>query len=177
MTRMLAQALILAMMLTAPPAADADLAEQVRDTVRQLRADELKERDAAEKKLLELGPAALDNLPAANDQMPEEMRQRLARIRLRLEQTRAEAAAGGTHVTLKVDKQPLSEVLKTLEKLSGNRIVSRVAEMAPAGGGAPAEPTVTLDVKDVPFWQVLDQVLDQVGLTVDITATDEGKPL
>ncbi|MCE9548375.1 MAG: hypothetical protein K8T25_23115, partial [Planctomycetia bacterium] len=46
-----------------------------------------------------------------------------------------------------------------------------------AGGGAPAEPTVTLDVKDVPFWQVLDQVLDQVGLTVDITATDEGKPL
>ncbi|MCE9556841.1 MAG: hypothetical protein K8T91_26130 [Planctomycetes bacterium] len=175
---MFAPVLMTAFLLVAQPAAPADLENQVRDLVRQLNADSKDERDAAQKQLLELGPPILDQLPIPNSRMPAEMRQRVERIRLQLEQKRAETSVDGTRVTLKVDKRPLSEVLAMLEKLSGNQIVSRLPVPEDGQGGGAAEPTITLDVKDAPFLQVLDQVLDQARLTLDIFATtDDGKPL
>ena len=173
---MFAPVLLTTLLVLAQPAAGA-LENQVRELARQLSADSIEERDAAEKQLLELGPGVLDHLPIPNERMPAEMQQRLSAIRLRLEQKRAAASVGGTRITLKVDKQPLSDVLAQLEKLSGNKIVSRNPQRDDGMGGA-VEPTVTLDVKDMAFWEVLDQVLDQTQQTVDVfQTTDDGKPL
>ena len=175
---MFAPVLLTTIILVAQPAAAADLENQVRELVRQLSAETVEERDAAEKHLLELGTPILDHLPIPNSRMPAEMRQRMERIRLRLQQQRAEASVGGTLVTLKIDQRPLSEVISTLEKLSGNKIASRLAVPVEGQGGAATEPVITLDVKDVPFLRVLDQVLDQAHLTLDSFATtDDGKPL
>jgi len=171
---MFGQILLAASLMVAQPAGD--LENQVRDLVRQLAADTIEERDAAEKQLLELGPPILEHLPPPNPRMPAEMRQRVERIRLQLQQQRAAGAVDGTRVTLSVKDRPLLEVLAELEKLSGNKIVPRlhaVDDMA-----VDDQPKITLSVKDVPFWQALDQVLDQAHVTIDIFALDDnGRPL
>jgi hypothetical protein len=172
---MFGQILLTATLLLAQAAGD--LENQIRDLARQLGADTIEERDAAEKQLLELGPQILEHLPAPNTRMPAEMRQRIDRIRLQLQQQRAAASVDGTKVTLSVKDRPVGEVLAALEKQSGNKIVSRLRggdEM----GAAEDQPKVTLDVKNVPFWQALNAVLDQAQLTIDVLAMDDnGIPL
>ena len=38
--------------------------------------------------------------------------------------------------------------------------------------GAAGEPAITLDVKNAPFLQVLDQVLDQIGLLTGVNSSE-----
>jgi len=172
---MFGQMLLAASLILAQPAED--LESQVRDLARQLGADTIEEREAAEKQLLELGLPILEHLPPPNQRMPAEMRQRIDRIRLQLQQQRAAASVDGTKVTLSMKDRPVGEALSALEKQSGNKIVARLPG-ADGMGDAEDQPKITLDVKDVPFWQALNQVLDQAQLTIDIFAMDDnGRPL
>ena len=85
---------------TGPPQKPiAKLARQISRLVAQLNDDRAAERDAAEKKLLELAGTNtaqsdrfLDALPKDNDQMPLAVRERLSRIRQQVEDRVAKAA-------------------------------------------------------------------------------------
>lgn len=142
---------------------DANLRRQVNRLVRQLDADELADREAAEKELVELGPGVLDVLPATNNRTPAEVRQRLARVVKELEGRAAQSLTTPAKITLK-GTLTLADALKALEEQSGNRIAGGYDEQA--------DSNVTCDFKEVPYWDALDQILDQVSLDVRNSASE-----
>lgn len=144
-----------------PPAKD-DLKLEVGRLVRKLDADQLADREAAEQSLLEKGPPALGFLPEVDDKTPAEVRVRLTRIRQKLQQAVAEAAVKPTLITLKADAMPLSKVIAAMTEQSGNKITDHREQF-----GQPADDlTVKVDFEKTPFWEALDKVLDQTGLTL-----------
>ena len=142
----------------APPAVE--LKSQVARLVKQLDHSQLAQRDAAERELAALGPAILDLLPNITRQTPAEVKERLTRIRRRLEATAAEAVTRPARVTLR-GPQKLSSVFAELEKQTGNRVVDYRAEFNQQA----TEIDITGDFQDKSFWEVIDAVLDQGQLT------------
>src|SRR6476660_4935489 len=111
----------------AAPEADPQLARQVGRAISQLNDDRAAERDAAEKKLLELAGTStavadrfLQALPKETEQMPVAVRERLARIRKQVEDRAAKAATAATTITLAAKDMPLKEVIAVIEKQTGN---------------------------------------------------------
>ena len=143
------------------PAADEALRTQVRGLVRQLDAPQLVRREEAEQALVRLGPKVLDLLPRSPDRMSAEVAQRIARIRQRLERVMAQSAGRASTVTLR-GEMPLPEILSKIEQQTGNKIVLEARGRGPADqGGAPE---LEVDFDETPFWEALDQVLQQTGL-------------
>ncbi len=152
----------------APP--DEALARQVAALVRQLDSVQLTERDAAEKELRELGPAVLPMLPAISDRTSAEVAKRLERLRQQLMREQATEATRASLVTLRGKKLPLAEVLAEIAKQTGNPISDHRADF-----GQQADPRhVDVDLDKTSFWQALDQVLDQAGLTLYGFAGERG---
>lgn len=145
----------------------------VRKLVRQLDSPRLQERQAAEEELIRLGPAALPSLPTVTDQMSAEVQQRLGRIRQRLQQQLTASFAEPSHLTLVGEAVPLSKVLDEFRKQTGNVVQLRRAE----GEAAETGPTVKVNFDKTPFWQALDQVLNQVQLRVYPYGEQEGLQL
>ena len=77
--------------------------------MRQLDSDQLAQRNAAEEALIQKGPAVIDLLPAATDRMSAEVRDRLARIRQKLQQAAVESSVKPSLITLNGDAMPLSK--------------------------------------------------------------------
>ena len=140
--------------------ADAAFQREVDRLVRQLDAPQLAERDAAEEALLNLGPKVLEFLPPPAALKSPEEKSRVARIQQKLQRLVAESAAKPSLVTLHGNALPLSKVLAALEEQSGNKIVRK------GFGQQESDPALKVDFNKTPFWQALDQVLDQAGLTV-----------
>lgn len=163
-TWLLAGALLLGQVTHAPQP------PSVARLVAELDAPERSRRDAAEQQLLKLGPAALAELPATDASMPAETRLRLTRVRGQLERSRAEQSIQASRVTLVGGDLPLSAVLTDIEKQTGNRI----ADFRPQFGERPADVRLKLNLRDVPFWRALDEILDQAKLTVYSFAGSEG---
>ncbi len=145
----------------AAPKSD-DLKPEILRLVRQLDSDELSQRDAAEQALIGKGPSVLDLLPADNQRASAEVRERLRRIRQKLQQLAVAATLKPALVTLHADALPLSKILVALEEQSGNKIVDYRAQF----GQAAADPALKVDFDKTPFWQALDEVLDQAGMTI-----------
>lgn len=150
--------------------ADRDLSRQVSRLVDQLNDDRGVQRDVAEKKLLELaGDSAAQSdrvialLPEANDQMPLAVRERLTRIRQKIEDRTAKSAVEGTTVALNADKMPLTEVFAAIEKQTGNKLKDN-RQQDPAE--ADAAGNITIELKDEPFWSAVDKILDEANLGV-----------
>lgn len=139
-----------------------ELPGQVRRLVRQLDAPELARRDAAEAELLKRGPAVLDLLPPQTEQTSAEVRQRLTRIRQKLQQQSADAAAQASVISLQADAMPLSKVLAEFSHQSGNAIVDYRKKF----GQPTTDPVLKVSFNKTPFWPALDQLLDQAGLTL-----------
>ena len=140
--------------------ADAAFQREVGRLVRQLEAPQLAERDAAEDALVKLGPKVLDFLPPPAELKSPEVKSRIARIQQKLQRVVAESAAKPALITLRGNSLPLSKFLAALAEQSGNKIVRK-------GFGQPEnDPTLKVDFEKTPFWQALDQALDQAGLTV-----------
>lgn len=164
--------LLTAQVESAQPSSRDELKAEIRRLVRQLDAPELARRDAAEAELLKRGPAVLDLLPLPNDRTSAEVRQRLDRVRQKLQQQAAETAARSSTVTLHADAMPLAEVLAKLSRQTGNTIIDQRGKR---GDGADDGPTIKVDFDKTPFWPALDQVLDQANLRIDPFA-DSDKP-
>jgi hypothetical protein len=155
--------LIVCSLLGQPPQpTNEDLKLEVRRLIEELDSDELARRDAAEQALIEKGPAVLDLLPADNRRLSAEVRQRLARIRNKLQQLAVAATLQPALITLRADGLPLFKILDALKQQSGNTLVDYRAQF----GQPVSDPKLKVNFDKEPFWQALDQVLDQAGLTV-----------
>jgi hypothetical protein len=150
---------------------DPQFARQVSRVIGQLNDDQAAERDAAEKKLLELaGTSAaqteqlLQALPKNTDQLPLAVREKLGRIRKQIEDRAAKAATASTTVTLSAKQLPITEVLKAIEKQTGNRFVDNREQQADQPNVAPTP--ITIELKNEPFWPAIDQILDQSKLGI-----------
>jgi hypothetical protein len=142
--------------------ADADLKAEVQRLVRGLDAPQLAQREAAEAELLRRGPAVLDSLPPLSDRTSAEVRQRLDRVRRKLQQQAADAVAAASTITLHGQAMPLSKVLAALQEQSGNAIVDYRRRF-----GQPAtDPMLHVDFQRTAFWPAIDSVLDQARLTL-----------
>ncbi|MCA9184817.1 MAG: hypothetical protein KDA99_04335 [Planctomycetales bacterium] len=144
----------------AAPTPDVDLKQQVAQLVTQLDAEDAQLRQAAEQQLVELGPNVLSHLPVPGRDMAPEIKTRLQRVRSRLETLVAEQTSRASRVTLK-GTMPLSEALEKIQQQTGNKIV----DYRDRFGQQSEDASVSVELDGVPFWQALDEVLDQVGLT------------
>ena len=90
--------------------AEPDLQAEVDALVRQLDADDLATKKAAQEKLTEMGTKVLPLLPQIDAQTPAEVKIRLGIVRNQLEKQIAEKATQGSRVTLS-GSMKLSEVL------------------------------------------------------------------
>jgi hypothetical protein len=133
-----------------------------RALIRQLDAAQLTKREAAEHALLERGPAVLDLLPPITDNLSAEVRQRLGRIRRRLEDLAAGTSAEASHITLHAEAMPLGQILHAFEEQSGNPLVDFRARF----GQPVTDPKLTLRFDKTPFWPALDQLLNEAGLAI-----------
>jgi len=145
-------------------AADLSLPLEVRRLVRQLDAPQLARRDQAEQRLIELGPQVLDLLPPAADHASAEVRQRIGRVRQKLQRALAESVVQASRVSLSGEGLPLSKVLAAIEEQTANKTVDErfAPPQAPAAG-----PLLDVAFEQTPFWEALDEVLDLAGLSID----------
>lgn len=139
-----------------------ELPAEVRRLVRELDSSELAVRDRAEAALLELGTAVLEHLPDASARLSAEVKQRLGRLRTKLERASAERSTQASRVTLEADAMPLSEVLAALSEQSGNKIIDYRNDF----GQDADDPKLKVAFRDTTFWEALDRVLDDAALTV-----------
>jgi hypothetical protein len=165
-----AAVLIAATLVTSGQAADeATLGPEITRLVELLDRGTPSERSAAERELVELGLAPgnsetlLKLLPMPNDDMSQEAATRLARIRGQVQTRMAEQAVAETRVTLDVTDALLADVLKEIEKQTGNRVVDYREQF---GEEAP-EKKLTLKIDDQPFWAAMDQILSVRGRRSD----------
>lgn len=139
----------------------ADKKAEVSQLVRQLENRERETRDKAEAELREMGPIVLSLLPEIDARTSGELKQRLLRIRDDLEKTQLSESAGGSSVTLH-GKMTLMDALAKIEEQTGNSILDYRARLNQQSD----DTELTLDIEAVPFWEALDQILDQAGLSI-----------
>ena len=136
---------------------DDELAVEVERRVAQLDAKKLSDRREAEKMLFLLGPRILEFVPKESDLPSAEMRQRLRRIVSRLEKLQSEVSIDATAVTIS-NAKTLGEALKQITRQTKIKFDGQFNESLP----------VVIDVKKVPFWTAVDEVLDQALLDVNV---------
>jgi hypothetical protein len=153
------------------PAVDPQLARQVGRFIGQLNDDRAAEREAAEKKLLNLAGTStaeadrfLAALPKETEQMPVAVRERLARIRNEVEDRAAKAATAATKITLSAKDMPLKDVIAAIEKQTGNKFIdTREQQGDPANAKGPR---IDIELKEERFWPAVDKILDQAKLGI-----------
>ena len=142
--------------LASESAAKVDLQAEVNRLVRQLDDNERAQREAAEKALVELGVGALNLLPPITPRTPAEVKERLGRVRKTLETTSAESIAQPSLVTL-AGEMTLTAALQAMEQQTGNRVT----------GYERRSGKVKVAFDKTPYWQALDEVLDQANLNIN----------
>ena len=140
--------------------APADVAAQVRRLVRQLDAGELDARNKAEEEVLKLGPTALESLPTEATGSAE-LQQRVDRIRQTLERRASDQAMQGSKVMLS-GLMNLEDVAADIEKQTGNKIIDYRKRF----GQNVTNPQFKLEIKNAPFWQAMDAMLDSTNMSV-----------
>jgi hypothetical protein len=157
---MLTSILLASCLIAADPTAKVAKSE-VDNLVLKLNDDHADVRAKAETQLIKLGPSALDVLPKPESQTDAAPRDALRRVFKALLAARAEAGVSASTVTLH-GRLKLSQVLAEIQKQTGNNITA-----PPQPAGVPAvDPEVKVEFDKTPFWTALDDVLDQVALSV-----------
>ena len=144
-----------------PARGEADPAE-VETLFKQLAADDFRDRDAARKGLIDLGDEAVPHIKAlaakAND--PETR----AAVEAVLQGIDARSVSGPSLITLDVTDAPAEEVLRAIAKQAHAEL-----PVWPEGAfqrGPLKDRKVTLKVKRQPFWNVMKDLLPELGLHV-----------
>jgi len=123
----------------------------------ELDSDRLSVRDAAEAKLLSIGPEVIEYLPAVNSNSSDEWRMRIDRLRSSLEQLEIQRLTKPALVTL-LGTMTGRDALTKIAVQTGNAIgLSEVPNL---------DRSVVTDFDETPYWEALDEVLDQLELTV-----------
>jgi hypothetical protein len=148
------------------PAAEVSFAE-VRRALRNLEADELQTRDAAETRLIEMGAGVIPFLPEVTPRTSGEIKVRLQRIRQALQATVIEEFFAASLVTLQGDF-PLDDALTQISKQTGNQIVLQNQESL-------STRTIQADFTQEPFWSALETIMSQVGLRINPFSTTQNE--
>jgi hypothetical protein len=139
-----------------------DLAKEVKRLVLLLDDDQQAKREAAEKDLVALGPDVLPLLPSVSGgRTPAEMKTRLTRVRAALMKVAVATTTKMALVSLS-GEMPVSKAIAELAKQSGNPLVDYREKFNQEA----RDPMIKVELKDVPFWQAFDTVLDAAGLSV-----------
>ena len=159
---MLTTILVLAVLGQAASSAAAEpLPAKVQALLKQLGANEMAQREAAEKELLAIGPEVLALLPATTARTPAEEKVRLGRVRATLEKAAAEAVTRPALVSL-AGEMKASEAIAKISAQTGNKLIDYRERFNQEG----ADPQIKVALDKVPFWQALDTVLDAASLTI-----------
>ncbi len=143
--------------------------DEVRRLLRELDAKSLKERDEAEKSLIELGESILSFLPEIDANTSGEMKIRLQRIRQQLQTVEIENYFEFSKVTLS-GKMSLTAAIESITKQTGNKIMLE-------GEDAFESLEVELNETDSPFWSVMDKLMMQTKLRVNNFTAGDGLSL
>lgn len=139
---------------------------EVRRLIRGLTSDQLSERDAAEKQLLQIGAAVLPFLPEISSSTSGELKVRLQRLRSQLQTSQISSFFAASRLSLS-GKMPLLAALEKVSQQSGNRIHVE-------NSTAYANTEIDLVADQQPFWQVMDQILAQAELHINAFSSQEG---
>lgn len=133
--------------------------DTVRSLVRGLDGDELAQRDAAEKKLIEFGPSVLKLLPEVTPKTSGELKIRLQRIREQLQKQSVGNFFKESVVSLR-GKMNVADSIAEISKQSGNMI-----ELSNAEGAATIE--IEWNHDKVAFWAVMADLMKQAKLGIN----------
>ena len=139
-----------------PAVPSAELVGQVSRLVRQLDDDRPDTRQAAEASLIQLGPDVLELLPTTDAVTSAEVRERITRVRSQLQHVQARRSVEESLVSLD-GEMTVAEALRAIQQQTGNTLL----------GYEEFAQRVTVRMSQVPFWEALDQVLDEGQLTID----------
>lgn len=149
------------------PASDKDLKEKVNQLFKQLDDPSAEKRDAAEKGLVELGPDIATLLPKVTARTSAEVKDRLLRITKSLDKAAADAIIQPRMLTISEDMS-IKDLLEQIEKQTENKI----RDMRMDAGGDAVDVMFKTRLSGVPFWQGLDQFLDEASLGIEASATE-----
>ena len=135
--------------------------KEVAKLVAQLEGGTRASREEAESELRKLGAPVLALLPNVDARTSGEKKMRLLRIREHLEQQRIGEAAEESRVSLQ-GTMALSDAFAAIEEQTGNVIVDYRSRLNQRSD----DTEISLELEDVPFWEALDHLLDEAGLTV-----------
>ena len=144
---------LLVLAVVAGSACSGDEPPAVEKLVEQLGSPSFAARERATKLLRERGPAALPALRKALESKDEEVRKRVELLMPPLE---IEEALLPKRVTLKANGLTAAAAVADLAKQTGFKL---------SAAGRDDGKKVTADLKDVPFWEAMDQVLRDTGRT------------
>jgi hypothetical protein len=133
--------------------------QKVQRLIRDLDADTLSKRDAAEKALVELGVEVIPLLPPLDARVSSEVAMRLQRIRKVLDEKSLQAKLEGKRFNLK-GSYTVKQALSELESDLGIDFV-----LSDQGSTQ-----IMLDLENATFWKALDQVLDRASLDINTFA-------
>lgn len=123
----------------------------------QLKSESNSVRDKAEQQLIDLGPAILEFLEAGDRQSTTDFRERVARIRKKLEKVAVEKTTQASQVKLN-GKMTVGDALKKIQRQTRN--IVKTAD--PSFLDIPIE----VDI-DASFWQAMSKVMSQAALQID----------
>jgi hypothetical protein len=143
------------------PATASTSPDDMAKLTRQLADSDFQKRGEAAQAIEKLGPNALPQLrDLVRKSTDPEVRRRLEEIIPRLEQA---AALQPTLVSLNFRDVPVRKAIQELSRQSGYKL-----ELSPSATRTDQDPEKRLlsaELKDVPFWQALDQLCEMGGLT------------
>lgn len=131
---------------TIAPAAAPD----VEALIRQLSAADYRTRESAMRSLESAGGTALPHLRQAQPHADPEVRQRLTQLIGRLERT---SLLSPQSVSIDAEQKPVGQVFEDLARQTGYRIACQQGDRH----------LITLQLRNVPFWEAVDAVCRQSG--------------
>jgi hypothetical protein len=125
------------------------------ELINQLGGNDFVRREQAAKELQARGPAVLPALRKAAQHKDREVRRQVADLILTLE---AIEVVAPKRVTLAAAKQPLSAILKDIEKQTSYLVEEEERN---------DDKRYTFEMKDVPFWEALERIRRETGCVLD----------
>lgn len=146
---------------------EAALRDRVQQLVGRLAGPEA-EAEKAEKALVDLGTRALPLLPEAKAVTSAAARTRLDRVRAAIAEAGTAINLDASKVTISGDGVRLTEALQAIQRQSGNVVTDLREQM----GQDVTNPALDLELKDVPFFEALDQMAEKAGLSLNFYTND-----
>jgi len=156
--------LVLALTAACLPLLAADDPGKVKALVTKLGAEKETDRDAAEAELLKIGAAALKHLPSTEDKgLTAEQKARLSKVLPKIWQARVEQDVAGSFVEIPKGAMPLADALREIERQTGNVVRDQREDFNEEA----TNPTIQFDGKKRKFWEAMDLLCKEAGVTME----------